>query len=154
MEMIAALALLGLLFLFFEFFMPGIVLALFGVILLMASITLFFLTWGALCAVGYLGVLLIMVLAVCKGALRWIRKTKASGSFYHDQDQEGYAVSLLDQKMIGSEGVALTELKPSGHILVGGQKLQALSQLEYIPKEAPIVVIGGQGAHFIVRKKT
>ena len=96
-------------------------------------------------------VLLPVVLVTCKIALWQIRRSKEKGHFYHGNDQEGYVAASFDQSLIGKEGVVSTELKPAGHILVDGQLYQALSETGFIGKGDHVHVVGGKGAHLIVR---
>lgn len=150
---IILLWLIGLFFLFLEFFLPGMILGTIGAILLIVSVVLFGLQ------VSTVAWLLLYFIAVCisvalliKYTLRYIPKASPGFSIYLNQDQEGYQASKFDATAIGKTGIALTDLKPSGYILVEGKKLGALSQSGYITKDTPVVVLRGQEESLIVRR--
>jgi membrane-bound ClpP family serine protease len=50
-------------------------------------------------------------------------------------------------------GYADTDLKPSGHVLVEGNRFQAVSKNGYIDKATEIEILGGIGSHLIVQPK-
>ncbi len=145
------LALVGLALIYIEFFLPGGILALFGALALIASVAFFgyqqesFLTT----ALYFFGIL-AAVAVVCKVAL-W--RVKASQNIYLKDDQEGFVACSFDPDLVGKEGTVLSDLKPSGHISVGGKLWQALSETGYIAKGAQVVVIGGAGSHLKVKIK-
>ena len=145
------LALVGLALIYIEFFLPGGILALFGALALLASVTFFGFQQGGFfgTALFFFG-LLAAVAIVCKVAL-W--RVKASTHIYLKDDQEGFVACSFDPELVGQEGTVLSDLKPSGHISVGGKLWQALSETGYIAKGAQVVVIGGSGAHLKVKIK-
>ena len=151
MPIILLLCFAGLVLVFLEFFLPGAILAVLGIISLLASAALFFidypLLWGLLYLLGVLGA----VFGVCKLALWKLKGRKGTGEFYHGEDQAGYLASSFDQQLIGKEGIVSTELKPAGHILVKGQLYQALSETGFISKGVVVKIVGGKGSHLIVR---
>ena len=151
--LVIAVALLGALSIFLEFFLPGGILAIVGALLLFASATLFFVEGGSLIW-GIIYFLFCASLAVfaCSYALSRLRKSKNS-DFCLKEDQEGFFASEIDSSFIGKEGVAATDLKPSGHVLIEGSKMQAISQSGYINKGDPIVVVGTQGAYLQVTRR-
>ena len=58
----------------------------------------------------------------------------------------------LDQFM-GAEGVAVTDLRPSGTALLNDKRVDVVSRGEYIEKSSPIVVREITGNQIIVSKK-
>ena len=145
------LALVGLALIYMEFFMPGGILAVFGTGALIAALAFFGYQgdsfWMTLLA--FFG-LLALVAVVCKIAL-W--RVQASQTIFLKDDQEGYVACSFDPALIGKEGIALSDLKPSGHISVEGKLWQALSESGYIAKGAQVIVIGGAGSHLKVKEK-
>lgn len=142
--------LVGFLLIYLEFFLPGGVLGVIGGLVILAGIILF--VWEAgdfkLSAI-FIGATLILLIATMKLAL-W--KMKKSPAFFAKEEQSGYFASEYDKEMIGKEGVAVTDLKPSGHILVEGIQCQAVSERSYLKKGESIKIIGGEGARLIVRR--
>lgn len=70
----------------------------------------------------------------------------------HQKDEEGYLSSFSKDEYLGKEGISVTELRPSGIIEINGERLDALSDGSYIPKEANIKVIRVEGSKIIVRR--
>ncbi|MES2122426.1 MAG: NfeD family protein [Chlamydiota bacterium] len=152
MVLVVLLTLVGLAFIFLEFFMPGAVLAILGALILVSSVALCFSHLPAIYATLYLFFVLLATLAVCKIALWRIRASGKKGDFYLSDDQEGYMASSFDKEMIGKEGTVATELKPAGNIAIDGVQYSALSESGFISRGSPVEVIGGKGSHLIVRK--
>ncbi|MBS0616443.1 MAG: hypothetical protein JSR58_07835 [Verrucomicrobia bacterium] len=143
------LAAFGLLLIYLEFFFPSGVSAVIAAGLLITSIIFFGFrgyAWGWIAF--YSIILLVLVLLVCKMAIGHVK-----GRVSHKADQEGYIAAPLDKTLIGAEGVAISELKPSGHILVQGKKLPAQSDTGYIPQNTSVIITGVRGANYIVKTK-
>ena len=66
--------------------------------------------------------------------------------------KDGYTIAKDFHKLIGSEGITATDLRPSGKILVGSKSFQAMSQGEYIEKETKVIVIKLDENQLIVKK--
>lgn len=143
------LAAFGLFLIYLEFFFPSGVSAVIAAGLLVTSIIFFGFrgyAWGWI--VLYSIILLVLVLLVCKAALSHV-KSRVS----HKADQEGFVAVPVDKKLIGQDATTLSELKPSGHILVHGKKLPALSDTGYIPQGTSVMITGVRGANYIVQTK-
>ena len=54
---------------------------------------------------------------------------------------------------IGMEGVTVTALRPAGQIEIGGIRLNAASEGDFIEKGAPVLVTGMEGDHYVIRRK-
>lgn len=145
--------LLGLLLIFFEFFMPGGVIGATGALLFILGIV-----WYGMEADSIWELALVIVLAglglwaVFRIALWRIRQSGPEASIYHTLDQEGYRASEVDQEMLGKQGLSTTPLRPAGHIRVEGNDYQALSRAGFIDKGEEIEIVGAEGAHYIVKK--
>ena len=146
------LGLFGLLLIYLEFFVPGGILAVLGGILMILGLVLFILEgphiWWI---IAYLFGLILLLIFVVRFALWRIRFSKNKDTLYAGRDQEGYVASSYDKELIGKEGTAITDLKPSGHVLLEDQPYQAVSEAGYITKGTKIKVMGGEGARLIVR---
>jgi membrane-bound serine protease (ClpP class) len=153
MAIILLLAIVGILLIFLEFFLPGAVLAVIGTITLLVSLGLFFAQYPALWGIFYLLGLLVVVFITCKFAIWKMKRSQGKSNFYHGEDQQGYTASSFDQELIGKEGIVSTELKPAGHILVDGQLYQALSESGFISRGIKVQILGGKGSHLIVKER-
>lgn len=152
MMIACGLVCLGLLCVYIEFFLPGGLMAVGGMILLLLAFVTFLgqdLSW--IYQVGFLISELLLTALVCRLALWHIQKNKKKNLFYLDQNQEGYTACAYDTTLIGKEGVTATDLKPSGHIKVDKKRVQAISEAGYLSPNTPIYVVRGQGAHLIVK---
>lgn len=146
-----AIALLSLILIYLEFFVPGIVLGVLGGVGLCLSILLFIWESGDIWPIVFFvsGAVVCLILTI-RLAL-W--KMKQKPAFFASEEQSGYVASEFDKSFIGKEGKAATDLKPSGHILVEGEKVQAASESLYIKKGESVIIVGGEGARYIVRQK-
>ena len=152
--LISLFAILGLIFIFFEFFLIGAVFSILGSLFIVLSLILFFLSNPIALSFIYLALTVLAIIGTCKAALWWIKSSKRRGEFYLQDDQEGYSASFFDHNLVNKEGVAITELKTAGHVLIEKKRYQALSEGGFITKDASIVVLGGRGAYLIVTEIT
>lgn len=143
---------IGLLLIFLEFFFPGGILAGAAALVLLASIVFFaFQSSSFLWTLLYSAGIVLVASVMIKVLLRKIRKGNFKG-IYLNSEQSGYVASEFSKDLIGKSGEAVTDLKPSGHVLVEGKRYQAVSQSGYIEKGLHVVIIGGEGAHLIVKE--
>lgn len=141
---------LGLLLLFLEFFLPGGILGAIGGVLIITSVFTFAVgDHGALLTLGFTGLAILSTILTVRYSLNRIRTSE--NGLYSRSDQEGYVASEVDREIFGKTGEVLTDLKPSGYIVVEGSRYQAISQSGYMIKGTQITVVGGQGAHLTVR---
>ncbi|NDE82073.1 MAG: hypothetical protein EB051_00435 [Chlamydiia bacterium] len=146
------IGLVGLLFIFFEFFLPGGIFAVLGACSLLSGVLLTgFFGLGWTYAALYLFVSLILTALVCFIALRKIKKSASTDSFFLSRDQQGFNASSIDPSLIGKMGIADSDLKPSGHILVDDSAYQAIADKGYICRGDPIEIIGTGPSYYIVK---
>ena len=144
--------LVALLLIYLEFFLPGGVMGTAGAILVIASVVFSFTeTESVYVVLTHALAALVGLVVTIKLALLRIRSTKDTGSIYSEGDQEGYKAASFDESLVGSQGKAASDLGLSGYVTINNQRFQALSKLGYIKKGSPIEVIGGEGAHLIVK---
>ncbi|MFA6916643.1 MAG: NfeD family protein [Parachlamydiales bacterium] len=143
---------LGLVLIFFEFFLPGAVLGIAGSLFVIASLLIFsYEASSAWVFALYFIFVLVLIYLLFKFALWRIRSTKKDNSFYLGTDQEGYKADVFNTAVVGKRGTATTDLRPAGRILVDGTTYQAISQGDFIPKDTQIIVTGGEGPTLIVK---
>jgi membrane-bound ClpP family serine protease len=143
----------GLLSLFLEFFMPGGILAIIGAVLIFSGVVVFCseATSWLLILLFFLGTSFGIVFTIVS-ALRLMKRNAKSQTFYQDQAQEGYLGAQYERELIGKRGKAASDLRPSGWIVVEGERVQAVAKTGFILKESSILVIGGEGAHLVVEE--
>lgn len=143
---------LGILFIFFEFYLPGGIMALLGAIAIFSGIILFANeTSSIFLLLLFMAGIAIGIVLVIRFALWKIVRTKPEYSIYSNQDQEGYVASAFDSTAIGKIGIVLSDLKPGGFILINDKQHSALSISGYISKGKEVVVIGGQEQSLMVK---
>lgn len=146
------IGLLGLFCFYAEFFMPGGILAIAGVMILIGSSLLFCLqtnSWGL--GFSYVIGLLFASILVCYLALKHVKKSGKNNTFFLKNDQEGFSASKIEENLEGKIGYVYSELKPAGHVKIEGKIYQALSQGPFLGKDAEIRVIACKGSHVIVQ---
>lgn len=141
----------GLILIYAEFYLPGGIMGVTGAIAMLLAVVFF-----AQSSPSVIYVLLFVVLSlagligVIKLAMKQI-SSRHSGGVYLDSDQEGYTASSHNQDLVGHRGTVLSEMRPSGYISVDGKRLQAVSRAGLLEKGTEVEVIGGEGAHLIVK---
>lgn len=150
MFFVIALAITGLLLIFLEFFLPGAIMAIGGSLLLLASLLVYYMTYpmDSFFLLYFLGLIGAVYLVIRLG-ISQVRSSKKT--MYLDTDQEGYQACLYPKELVGKTGVALNDLRPSGHIRIEERTFQALAKTGFIEKGTYIQVVGGQGSHLIVQ---
>jgi membrane-bound serine protease (ClpP class) len=142
----------GCLFIFLEFFLPGGIAAVIGVLFLFGSIFLVLTSsLQIFLIVPYVFFLIAFLVSTIYLALKIVKKSSKKKSFYNDTDQSGYLASSFAKEMIGKKARTLSDLKPSGHIFLENQTFLAISQHDYIEKNQEVEVVSGEGNYLIVR---
>ena len=150
-----AMLVVGLLLVYMEFFLPGGIMGTCGAVLLISGIVFFALHAGNALHIFFFALASFLgTAAVIQLALKRLKSSDQESSVYLSADQEGFRAPVFDQNMIGKVGSVLTDLKPSGHVLIEGSRLQAVSKMAYIEKGSSVVVVGGKGAYLIVKLQT
>jgi membrane-bound ClpP family serine protease len=154
MILVIACSLLGLILLFFEFFLPGGLMGIIGGLLMVASLFLLivFEKPSSLLLTTYICTLLFLIFLTIKLALKTVKRKSEKNNFYLDKSQEGYVASIHQKELFGKTAVAASDLKPSGHIFIDGGYYQAVSKSGYIKKDEKVEIEGGEGARLIVKK--
>ncbi len=144
------IGLIGLFLIYLEFFVPGGILGALGGLAYAASLIIFvWVSQSSITSLIYIILMILLLIATVKFSL-W--KVKQKPALFAKEEQSGYFASSYDKELIGKEGTALTNLNLSGHILVEGERYQAVSESSYIKKGESIKITGGEGARYTVRR--
>lgn len=142
------LSLMGLILIYFEFFLPGGIFAIGGSLLLLSSIVVLVLIRTPIAHVLiYAGILGFLIFAIIKVALR---KLKANKDIFSQLGQKSFRASIYEKDLIGEVGIAFTDLKPSGKIFINETYYNATCKESFIGRGSKIQVIDGEGANLIV----
>ena len=64
---------------------------------------------------------------------------------------EGWASASPRPDLLGSEGIAMTDLRPSGTVLIGEERVDAVSESEWIEDGTDVRVVSSEGYRLVVR---
>jgi membrane-bound serine protease (ClpP class) len=101
-----------------------------------------------------LGASLAITLAV---AYAWLRHLPNSGRFAglflrggaHQAD--GYIAGPPRADLVGQDGVAVTDLRPSGTAQIGPERIDVVTEGEYVPQGRAVRVVRSEGYRHVVR---
>ena len=138
----------GLLAMFLELFIPGIVMGLIGLIAVVGSVVYAFandytVTGSILAVLGVLWVPIFFV--VWKGVM---------GRFFALKTvQKGFRASTtISEELLGKEGEAVTALHPSGVARLEGKRCDVITRGEMLRKGARVRVIEVSGNRVVVKE--
>jgi membrane-bound ClpP family serine protease len=151
---ILLLAGVGFLLLLTEMFLPGGVLGVFGCLLLVAAIIVGYVEWGPLWGSALLCAIAVCVLAGFCVAMSVFPRTSAGRKLTLGRTLTSGDELASSSSLVGSEGVAITMLRPAGKAMVDGRRIDVVAEGEFIEPDAEVVVIAGEGARVVVRRKT
>lgn len=145
----------GLALVILEMFLPGFgAPGIIGVILLAIGIIMFAET--PLQAL----IMIVIILAILGVALVLVLQSASKGRLSKHlvlndslNDSEGFSAVDDLNYFIGSEGVALTVLRPSGTADFSGVKLDVVSDGEFIPKGSTVTITKVEGNRIVVKQK-
>jgi len=106
-------------------------------------------------ALAVLGASVVITLAI---AYTWLRHLPSSGRFSglihqaSSQSAEGYISALPRGDLIGKAGVAVTDLRPAGSATVNGERIDVVTEGEYVGSGARVVVVRAEGYRHVVRQ--
>jgi len=129
-----------------EVFIPGVVIGLIGLGLIVTSI---YLGFGLSAALGWT-LTAVTLAAIPVYAVFWVKVLNRM--FAMNATQKGYTSAQTELKsLVGQEGVALTPLRPVGMALIGGKKVDVVSESEVIDRDTRIKVIEVESNRVVVR---
>lgn len=106
-------------------------------------------------ALAVLGASVVITLAVAFTWLRHLPNSRRFAGLIHQdsaQSAEGYVSALPRGELIGSIGIAATDLRPAGVATVGSERIDVVTEGEYINSGARVVVVRAEGYRHVVRQ--
>jgi membrane-bound serine protease (ClpP class) len=137
---------------FFEIFIPGGILGMIGALIIAVGLVAGFLppnspAWGA-------GLLAISSGLGLVGFYLWLKffpRSPVGRKIILENDAKDWHGFDPDQKkLVGTEGVSHTPLRPSGVAIIDGRRLDVVTRGERIPVNQPIRVIKVEGNRVVV----
>lgn len=101
-----------------------------------------------------LGASLVITIAV---AYAWLRHLPTSGRFAGlflrggAQQADGYISALPRGDLVGHDGVAVTDLRPSGTAQFGEERVDVVTEGDYVAQGRPVRVVRSEGYRHVVR---
>jgi len=130
-----------------ELFLPGAVMGLIGLVCVLASIYLAFDRESA--GLGWT-LVAITIASIPVMVVLWFKVLNRV--FAMKQTQKGYSSAQVELKaLIGEEGVAITQLRPSGIARFGNKKVDVVSEGEVIERDSRVKVIEVESNRVVVR---
>ena len=103
-----------------------------------------------------LSITLLIILITSWALLRHLphsSRLARSGVFLltKEKRKEGWASASPRPDLLGLEGVAMTDLRPSGTVLIGEERVDAVSESEWIEEGTEVRVVSSEGYRLVVR---
>lgn len=144
----------GIVFIFSEFFIPGLIVGTLGVVLLLVSTGYgwyLFPEYGPFIAFGeFIGLAVSIALGMYAMA-----NTRLGNFMIMDKSQdasEGWHAPAQDPALVGQEATVYSALRPAGKILVNGERIDAVSTGTFIDAEATVRVVEVEGGRVVVER--
>lgn len=111
--------------------------------------------WRARQAYDIEGALITIVLSAIGAVfiVKFAARSRAVRAVGLEYNQEGFTAPDDHTALIGKEGFALSPLRPAGTAMIGGNRVDVVTEGEFIEKDTPVRVLGVEGARVIVTRK-
>ncbi|MFA6470814.1 MAG: NfeD family protein [Candidatus Latescibacterota bacterium] len=111
--------------------------------------------WRARVAYGFEGALVTMLLCAVGAVvlILFALKSRTVRSVGLEYDEKGHSSIDDYTALVGKEGTALTKLRPAGIATIEGNRIDVVTDGEFIEANSPIRVAGIEGARIIVELK-
>lgn len=144
----------GIMLIFLEFFLPGAISGTLGLAALIASL---FLAGENPLNIGISIFIAISIsIAVLFFMIKVLRKKLVLFNrmilFDTAKKEDGYVSNVNRTDLLGKEGIALTVLRPSGTAVFNNERIDVVSEGDFIDQNAKITVVKVEGVRIVVRK--
>jgi len=152
MTTIIILCAIGILAILAELVLPGGILGVVGAVCLIVAVGLIFSTYGSTAGLIALVILLILGIATLNFWMKFFHRLPLT----KDLLLRGHVGTGDDREkrreLAGQTGIALTDLMPSGHARIDGEKYDVVTEGGSIRKDSEIQVVKSSGQSLIVRE--
>ena len=150
MEMVVTLLVVGTMLLLAETVLPGAVAGILGLLCLLAGVIAGYYEFGA--RTGNL-LLIAVSFGLIAGLAAWVKifPTTRFGRAFISQNAVG-ELNVDKPELLHQSGVAFTQLRPSGTALIGGKRVDVVTEGSLIDKDTPIKVVAIEGMRVVVRQ--
>jgi membrane-bound serine protease (ClpP class) len=105
-------------------------------------------------ALAILGASLVITVAVVYAWLRHIPNSDRWGGLFLRggmAQSEGYISAPPRADLVGQEGIAVTDLRPAGTAAIAGERLDVVTEGEFVAQGSPVRVLRSEGYRHVVR---
>jgi len=68
--------------------------------------------------------------------------------------EEGYVSNKTRNDLVGKTGVTMTALRPSGTVVIGDERIDVVSEGNFIGKDVKVKIVKAEGSRIVVREFT
>ena len=126
-----------------------------GCLLILIGVGVAWWKFGFQTALTYTGATLIGVIPLAIVGLSVMRATPAGKAFIlrttQDKEEGFHAPPSELASLVGKSGKALTPLRPAGAALISGNRVDIVTQGEFVPADTEVEVIFVEGSRVVVR---
>ena len=149
MEWVVALLVAGAVLMLLETILPGLIAGVLGLLCLIGGVIQAYVVFGA--EIGNY-VLAGVVVALIIGTFLWVKylPTSRAGRVFASKSIGGN-VNAERPELLHQSGTTVTTLRPCGTALIGGRRVDVVTEGAFIAPETPITVIAIEGMRVVVR---
>lgn len=146
----------GILLVLLEFFIVGGIAGTLGIVAIIGSI---FLAGGnayhiaiSICiAIAVSIIATILLVKVFGRKMKFFKKIVLRDS---TSTEEGYVSNKTRNDLVGKTGITMTALRPSGTVVIGDERIDVVSEGNFIGKDAKVKIVKAEGSRIVVREFT
>ena len=100
------------------------------------------------------GVGAVIVGAIGVGLVKHLASREMEALFLpHEQaSDQGYVSALARADLVGKSGLAVSELRPAGTAVIEGERVDVITEGEWLPSGTPVNVVKAEAMRLIVRR--
>jgi membrane-bound serine protease (ClpP class) len=142
----------GVLLLFLEMFLPGMIAGIIGAGMLVAAVVMAYTDLGA-----EAGNIALLIAAVVSAGMWWwwanhFQRTRVGKAMTLTAAVEGSSVMAGLEQYAGQLGEAVTPLRPSGTVLIAGKRVDAVTDGDFVNPGEAVKVVRAHGMGLLVRR--
>ncbi|MGG4468983.1 nodulation protein NfeD [Paenibacillus alvei] len=146
----------GVLLVLLEFFIVGGIAGTLGIVAIIGSI---FLAGGnayhiaiSICiAIAVSIIATILLVKVFGRKMKFFKKIVLRDS---TSTEEGYVSNKTRNDLVGKTGITMTALRPSGTVVIGDERIDVVSEGNFIGKDVKVKIVKAEGSRIVVREFT
>ncbi|HRZ86547.1 MAG TPA: NfeD family protein [bacterium] len=152
MNTIVLLFAAGVLLVCAEIFLPGVICGIIGTGCLISSVVMCYAQKGAQFGSYYLAAVVAITGIAIYIAAKLFPRTKMGKSLMLQSSEINYASAKDYTYLLDKTGLAISYLRPAGIVEIDGERIDVVSEGDYIDRGTKIKVIAVEGHRIVVRK--